>query len=143
MRNWNNTEKAGIRIFIALCFSFVLGSVLTAAFHRGLEVRAASETQEIVALNEAPENGIIFENENVAIKYFYVENGDYDILIETKNGTNISSEWDMTGIENHAFAYLVGRSEENAYNFYLKNYDTYFKELGYSFNWEENYSIER
>ena len=69
-----------------------------------------------VEKTEEPKNGIIFKNEKVVIKYFDSErfiNG-YDIIVETRNGTNISSEWDMLGGDNGAMAYLVGNDEATA-----------------------------
>ncbi|UDM72761.1 hypothetical protein [Vagococcus fluvialis] len=89
-------------------------------------------------IDEKPRQGIIFENEKVAIKYFDVKNGDYDILVETRNGTNVSSEWEINPTQNSSFAYLVGKSESNAKEFFDKN----LKELGFEWNWEESYEIE-
>ena len=81
-----------------------------------------------VEKTEEKKNGIIFKNEKVVIKYFDSErfiNG-YDILIETRNGTNVSSEWDMLGSENDSMAYLVGNDEATARMLYensLKHVD--------------------
>lgn len=84
------------------------------------------------------ENGIVFLNEKVSIKYFDIENGDYDILVETRNGTNIVSEWQMNETKNYSFAYLIGREKSGAKKFYDMN----LEKLGYEWNWEENYQIE-
>lgn len=83
-------------------------------------------------------DGIVFQDENVVIKYYDNGNQQYDILVETKNGTNISSEWNMVNSENHAFAYLVGNNKQTKKEFFDKN----LKKLGYEWNWEENYPIE-
>ena len=89
-------------------------------------------------MDQKPQDGIILANEKVAIKYFDNKNGSYDILVETRNGTNISSEWDMFAAENQSFAYLVGREEKPAKEFFDRNLAKY----GYEWTWEENYQIE-
>lgn len=88
-----------------------------------------------------PKSGIIFKNEKVVIKYFDSErfiNG-YDILVETRNGTNVSSEWDMLGSENNSIAYLVGNDEATARMLYENSLQYVERE---PFQWEENYKIE-
>ena len=94
-----------------------------------------------VEKTEEPKNGIIFKNEKVVIKYFDSErfiNG-YDIIVETRNGTNISSEWDMLGGDNGAMAYLVGNDEATARMLYENSLKYVDRE---PFQWEENYKIE-
>lgn len=82
--------------------------------------------------------GVVFENENVVVKYYDVKDGEYDILVETKNNTNITSEWEMKEATNYNFTYLIGRSEETAKTYYEDN----LKDLGYKWTWEDNYQIE-
>lgn len=86
----------------------------------------------------ATKQGIIFENDKVAIKYFDSDSGNYDILVETRNGTNITSEWDLKPAQNDSFAYLIGRDKSTAKEYFDKN----LKDRGYTWNWEENYPIE-
>lgn len=83
-------------------------------------------------------DGIILSNDKVAIKYYDNSNGGYDVLVETKNGTNISPEWTNQAGENYAFTYLVGKSKEQAKDFWNMN----LKEHGINWTWEQNYPID-
>lgn len=94
---------------------------------------------EHIKLKEPSEQGVIFKNDKVVIKYFNEDRfGGFDVLVETRNGFNVSSEWDMVDSENHSFAYLVGSTKEDKARFHATNLAKY----GYEFQWEENYEIE-
>ncbi|WP_368264121.1 hypothetical protein [Enterococcus innesii] len=54
------------------------------------------------------------ETEKVKIKYFDVENGDFDILITPKKGYNIGTEWTLSDDKFYKEGYLVGTTKENA-----------------------------
>ena len=106
-----------------------------ALFGTGFLLGNVQNKKEILPTQE---NGVVFLNEKVAIKYFDASNGDYDILVETRNGTNIVSEWQMEETKNYSFAYLIGREENSAKEFHDMN----LAKLGYEWNWEKNYDIE-
>lgn len=94
---------------------------------------------EQIELKSPDQQGVIFVNEKVVVKYFEEEKfGGFDVLVETRNGFNVSSEWDMVDSENHSFAYLVGSTKEHKKEFHEMN----LEKLGYKFQWEENYEIE-
>ena len=119
----------------------MLGFITLGATLGSLTTYAIMNKVEKVEKVEEPKNGIIFKNEKVVIKYFDSEryvNG-YDILVETRNGTNISSEWDMLGSENNSIAYLVGNDETTARMLYENSLKYIERE---PFQWEENYKIE-
>lgn len=119
----------------------MLGFITLGATLGSLTTYAIMPKVDGVEKVEEPKNGIIFKNEKVVIKYFDSEryvNG-YDILVETRNGTNISSEWDMIGGSNNAMAYLVGNDEQSARMLYENSLKYVERE---PFQWEENYKIE-
>ena len=119
----------------------MLGFITLGATLGSLTTYAIMNKVEKVEKVEEPKNGIIFKNEKVVIKYFNSErfvNG-YDILVETRNGTNISSEWDMLGSENNSIAYLVGNDKATARMLYENSLKYIDRE---PFQWEENYKIE-
>lgn len=97
-----------------------------------------NQSEKRVPSHATNDDGIVFMNDKVAIKYFDEGTGYYDILVETRNGTNITSEWDLKPTQNGSFAYLIGRDEKTAKEFFDKN----LKNKGYAWNWEETYPIE-
>ena len=129
----NEKGKRNIKLMLGfITFGATVGSLATYGIINKVEKNGKTEE---------PKNGIIFKNEKVVIKYFDSEryvNG-YDILIETRNGTNVSSEWDMLGSENNSMAYLVGNDEATARMLYENSLKHVDRE---PFQWEENYKIE-
>ncbi|MBO1087130.1 hypothetical protein [Enterococcus mundtii] len=119
--------------------SIALTSFVTLATIVNIGVWAVGSQPKEVKADKAQTEGIVFENENVAIKYYDVENGTYDILVETKNDTNISSEYVVEEGHHYNSAYLVGMNKDHAKKFY----DTNLKPLDIEWTWEDNYEIDR
>ena len=119
----------------------LLLTVLNVGLLAGTANNLSNQKEIIVNAETEKTEGIIFKNKKVVIKYYdneKYENG-YDIIVETRNGTNISSEWDMVGGSNNAMAYLVGNDKESAKALYDNSLKYVERE---SFQWEENYEIE-
>ena len=119
----------------------LLLTVLNVGLLTGTANNLSNQKEIIVNAETEKTEGIIFKNKKVVIKYYdneKYENG-YDIIVETRNGTNISSEWDMPGGSNNAMAYLVGNDEESAKALYDNSLKYVERE---PFQWEENYEIE-
>lgn len=73
----------------------------------------------------------VIENDNVKIEY--IANGEqYDILVDAKGDTNISSEWEIKDGHNYRGAYLVGDTQDNREKFYNRN----LEKLGIDWTWE-------
>lgn len=75
----------------------------------------------------------IIENDKVKIEYFDIKNGDFDIIVESKNDYNISPEWNLDGSKNYSDAYLVGKTKKDAMKFYKKNKDRF----DFPFTWNQ------
>lgn len=75
----------------------------------------------------------IIENDKVKIEYFDIKNGDFDIIVESKNDYNISPEWNLDGSKNYSDAYLVGKTKKDAMKFYEKNKDRF----DFPFTWNQ------
>lgn len=119
----------------------LLLTVLNVGLLAGTANNLSNQKEIIVNAETEKTEGIIFKNKKVVIKYYdneKYENG-YDIIVETRNGTNISSEWDMVGGSNNAMAYLVGNDKESAKALYDNSLKYVERE---PFQWEENYEIE-
>lgn len=129
----NQKGKKNIKMMLGfIALGATVGSLTTYGIMNKVEKN--EKTEEL-------KNGIIFKNEKVVIKYFDSErfvNG-YDILVETRNGTNVSSEWDMVNGENNSIAYLVGNDETTARMLYENSLKYVERE---PFQWEKNYQIE-
>lgn len=135
MKKISINQKGKRNIKLMLCFIALGATVGSFATY------SIMNKVEKVEKTEEPKNGIIFKNEKVVIKYFDSErfvNG-YDILVETRNDTNISSEWDMINGENNSIAYLVGNDKATARMLYENSLKYVERE---PFQWEENYKIE-
>ena len=84
-----------------------------------------------IKIGESKEKNII-ENDNVKIQYFQIDEDDFDIIIESKGSFNISPEWSMKGESWYKDAYLTGKTNKKAYEFYKKNLKDDF-----DFNWNQ------
>lgn len=87
-------------------------------------VQSAIETQED---NEAiPQVTTVktetIENEDVSIYYRKLSNGQFDLIIEPKDGKNISSEWELQDMHYYKDVYLVGTPENVAKKFWETNW---------------------
>ena len=137
------SERGKRNFKIMMIFIFIGGLLtgMTTYFVMNAKIKEQKKQIEILEKNQAKKQGIVFENEKVAIKYYDVEaqENSYDILVETKNGTNITSEYDLKTGENSSFTYLIGRDFNTAFDFWYDN----LKGKGLEWNWELNYPIER
>lgn len=84
-------------------------------------------------LNESETAGRIFETKNVKIEYWEVKNGDYDIFITPKNGTNISPEFSLLDTKNYKEGYIVGTTKENQHKRWQ-----YWQGTKYAWDWSWN-----
>lgn len=139
-------NERGKRNFKRMMIFIFIGGLLagmTTYFVMNAKIKNLKIENQKLVKEQKQKQGIIFENEKVAIKYYDVVNKDnsyngYDILVETKNGTNLTSEWDLKAGENSSFAYLIGRDFETAFDFWYDNLKPKIE-----WNWEPNYEIER
>lgn len=113
----------GLLIFVAFLSGMAFQNHIT---RDKIEKELASIGQRFDVTKTTTENGAIkqtFETKNVKIDYF--ENKDksyYDLIITPKNGTNLSSEWEIESLGNYKELYLVGDNEKASREFHEKNF---------------------
>lgn len=81
-----------------------------------------------------------FENKKVGIDYYDNPDGTFDIIIEALDGHNLSSEFEVE-VNNNQF-YLVGRKQDQAWEFYERNQERFIKD-GIPFQWQATNDEER
>lgn len=86
---------------------------------------------------EAKKNENIIDTDLVTVKYYEVGEkfggGGYDILITPKNGTNVTTMFDMKDTEYYRDAYLIGHSRDQAMQHYATAKETF--NIDWPFTW--------
>ena len=86
---------------------------------------------------ETKKNKNTIDTELVTIKYYEVDEkyggGGYDILITPKNGTNVTTMFNMKDTEFYRDAYIIGHSRDHAMQQYAAAKETF--NIEWPFTW--------
>ena len=86
----------------------------------------------IALIKEKTESTKIINNDNVRIEYTKLDKNNYNIIIQTKNDTNIQAKSSLTVGKNYGSLYLEGKS----LNYYRKVWKNDLQPTGVKFQWQ-------
>ena len=103
----------------------------------GMLVSTSKKLEKITIEKNVPIKNLkhsdTFENKKVGIDYYENPDGTFDIIIEALDSYNLSSEFEVE-VNNNQF-YLVGRKQDQAWEFYERNQERFIKD-GIPFQWQ-------
>ena len=83
-------------------------------------------------IKEKTENTKVISNDNVRIEYTKLDKNNYNLIIQTKNYTNIQAKSSLTVGQNYGSLYLEGKS----LNYYRKVWKNDLQPIGVKFQWQ-------
>lgn len=106
------------------------------SFGLGLSVNTIVNKTE--ASNNKQEKDVsyqVIETEKVKVEYWDIDNGDFDILVTTKNEYNISPEFSLDETKYYQDGYLIGKTESNAKKLFNNSKEKYPSIVTWEFDW--------
>ena len=86
----------------------------------------------LTLIKEKTEGTKIINNDNVRIEYTKLDKNNYNLIIQTKNDTNIQSKTSLQVGQNYGSLYLEGKS----LNYYRKVWKNDLQPKGVDFQWQ-------
>ena len=86
----------------------------------------------LTLIKEKTENTKIINNDNVRIEYTKIDKNNYNLIIQTKNDTNIQTKTNLEVGQNYGSLYLEGKS----LNYYRKVWKNDLQPTGVKFQWQ-------
>lgn len=83
-------------------------------------------------IKEKTENTKIINNDNVRIEYTKLDKNNYNLIIQTKNDTNIQTKSNLEIGQNYGSLYLEGKT----LNYYRKVWKNDLQPTGVKFQWQ-------
>ena len=86
----------------------------------------------LTLIKEKTENTKIINNDNIRIEYTKIDKNNYNLIIQTKNDTNIQTKTNLEVGQNYGSLYLEGKS----LNYYRKVWKNDLQPTGVKFQWQ-------
>ena len=86
----------------------------------------------LTLIKEKTEGTKIINNDNVRIEYTKLDKNNYNIIIQSKNDTNIQAKSSLTVGQNYGSLYLEGKT----LNYYRKVWKNDLEPIGVKFQWQ-------
>ena len=83
-------------------------------------------------IKEKTENTKVINNDNVRIEYTKLDKNNYNLIIQTKNDTNIQTKSNLEIGQNYGSLYLEGKT----LNYYRKVWKNDLQPTGVKFQWQ-------
>ena len=86
----------------------------------------------LTLIKEKTESTKIINNDNVRIEYTKLDKNNYNLIIQTKNDTNIQAKSNLEIGQNYGSLYLEGKT----LNYYRKVWKNDLQPTGVKFQWQ-------
>ena len=86
----------------------------------------------LTLIKEKTEGTKIINNDNIRIEYTKIDKNNYNLIIQTKNDTNIQPKTNLEVGQNYGSLYLEGKS----LNYYRKVWKNDLEPIGVKFQWQ-------
>lgn len=86
----------------------------------------------LTLIKEKTENTKVINNDNVRIEYTKLDKNNYNLIIQTKNDTNIQAKSNLEIGQNYGSLYLEGKT----LNYYRKVWKNDLQPTGVKFQWQ-------